>query len=286
MDKDSKFNPYLIGPKPIFSIFQWSYVGYHGPCLVIYENGLVIRAINENPEDILSSTEINSTIISAEELCLLKSEISKQIDEIITTQKTEYDINYTIITDMPCIDIMCNISSEKHIRIKYCSMKNDKISYLFRDKKTVLASNLENLSWNLKYLLKGPKFWFFEPDEIPITMKDCLKFLCEYQFSDLKDYVPFYIDFKLVSTNKGGETVEWPEDLPKLDTLHVDEYSGNVTFYMDGKYYKRILEFCEKNRHKNIKFRDAEKELYYNPRLIFPHEYLFSYNQRMNRKQC
>ena len=89
----------------------------------------------------------------------------------------------------------------------------------------------------MKYLLKGPKFWFFEPDEIPVKLKDCLKFLGEYQFLDLKDYVPFYIKLTLLLSNKEVATVEWPEDLPKLDTFQVHEYSGNVTFYIDGKYY-------------------------------------------------
>ena len=278
MKEKLRFNPYN-GPTPIFSIFQWSYGGYLGPCLVIYENGLVVRAVYQNPEDIFSFPKIMSTVISPEELDVLKKEISEKIDKIMTTSKTEYDLNYMIMTDNPAIDIMCNISSLKHIRIKYCSMKNDRIGYLFRDKKTVLVENIKNLSWDLKYLLKGPKFWFFEPDEIPIKLKDCLKFLCEYQFLDLKDYVPFYIKLTLLLSNKEVATVEWPEDLPKLDTFQVHEYSGNVTFYIDGKYYKRTLEFCENNRQKNIKFRGVAREIYYNPIIIYPYEDLFNYNQ-------
>ena len=57
MKKDLKLNPY-DGPIPIFSIFQWSYGGYLGPCLVIYENGLVVRAVDENSEDFFSFPKI------------------------------------------------------------------------------------------------------------------------------------------------------------------------------------------------------------------------------------
>ena len=271
MDNDTKFNPY-DGPTPIFSLFQWSFGGYLGPCLVIYENGLVVRAVYENPEDFFSFPKIMSTVISPDELNLLKEEISTKIDEKVKKKKTEYKESYLEMrSDTPTIDIMCNITKVKHIRIEDSYIKNEKINFFLHGKETDFGNVIDST------VLESLKF--DKPDEIPVKLKDCLKFLCEYQFLDLKDYVPFYIELTLLSSNKEVETVEWPEDLPKLETFQVHEYSGNVTFYIDGKYYKRILEFCENNRQKNIKYRGVTREIYYNPIIIYPHEDLFNYNQ-------
>ena len=277
MDKKSQFNPY-DGPKPILSIFQGSYGGYHGPCLVIYENGLIIRGFCENIEDDFSDPEFKVTVISPEELNLLKNEISIQIDKITTSSKTKYEpLHGMRCTCQPCIDIMCNISSVKHIRIEYCYIKNKKISYLFRDNKFWFGVNSKNIFLKLYYLLKGEIKEFDKADEIPESIQNCLKFLCEYKFSDLKEYVSFYFKFKLQGKKSEGETVDWPEDLPSLDTFHVEEYSGDFTFYIEGIYYKRVLEFYLSNQHKNIRFRNADREMFYYPQLIFPYEDLFNY---------
>ena len=271
MNNDTKFNPY-DGPTPIFSLFQWSFGGYLGPCLVIYENGLVVRAVYENPEDFFSFPKIMSTVISPDELNLLKEEISTKIDKKAKKKKTEYKESYLEMrSDMPTIDIMCNITKLKHIRIEDSYIKNEKINFFLHGKETDFGNVIDST------VLESLNF--DKPDEIPIIMKDCLKFLCEYEFSDLKEYEPFYFKFEIGLKNKEGETVEWPKDFPNLGDYFAYEYSNRFFFYIDGKYYKRVLEFCEKNRHKNIKYRGVAREIYYNPIIIYPHEDLFNYNQ-------
>ena len=270
MNKDTKFNPY-DGPKPIFSIFQGSYGGYHGPCLVIYENGLVVKAVYVNPEDFFFEPKIMSTVISTEELNFLKNEISIQIDEKVANKMTEYKESYLIWrSDTPTINIMCNISTIKYIRIEDSYIKNDKINYFLHGEENEFETINDR---EIQEYLKLNK-----PDEIPSTLKDCLKLLCEYKFIDLKDYVPYYFEFNLETTKSEGETVDWSEDLPDLESFIVEEHSSSFLFFIDGKYYKKVLEFYLNNQHKNIRFRNADREMYYYPQLIFPHEDLFNYN--------
>lgn len=253
MKEKLRFNPY-IGPKPIFSIFQWGFGGYLGPCLIIYENGLVVKAVYVNPEDFFFEPKIMSTVISAEELNFLKNEILIQIDENVSEAKTKYFLAPGW-KDVGEVEIISNISSLKKIEIQGCDIKNETVSYH-----------------------KKNKYDCGIPDKIPNYLKKCLKFLCKYKFSDLKEYVPFYFKFELQGKKSEGETVNWPVDLPSLNTFHVEEYSEDFTFYIEGIYYKRVLEFYLSNQHKNIRFRDADREMFYYPKLIFPYEDLFYYN--------
>ena len=253
MKEKLRFNPYN-GPKPIFSIFQWAELGFRGPCLVIYENGLVIRGFCENIEDDFSEPKFKATVISPEELNFLKNEILIQIDENVSEAKTKYFLAPGW-KDVGEVEIISNISSLKKIEIQGCDIKNETVSYH-----------------------KKNKYDCGIPDKIPNYLKKCLKFLCKYKFSDLKEYVPFYFKFELQGKKSEGETVNWPVDLPNLENFFSYEYSNSFYFYIDGKYYKKVLEFCKVNRHKNIRFRNAERELYHDPILIFPHEDLFYYN--------
>ena len=252
MGKKSQFNPY-DGPKPILSIFQWGFGGYLGPCLVIYENGLVVKAVYVNSKDYFSKPKIMSTVISPEELNLLKKEISTKIDEKVIELKTEYFLAPGW-KDVGEVEIIINISSLKKIKIQGCDIKNETVSYH-----------------------KKNKYDCGTPDKIPNYLKKCLKFLCKYKFSDLKEYEPFYFEFSLQAKKSESETVDWPEDLPDLESFIVEEHSSSFLFFIDGKYYKKVLEFYLNNQHKNIRFRNADREMYYYPQLIFPYEDLFNY---------
>lgn len=256
-----KFNPYG-GPKPLISLYQWSYGGYLGPYLVIYEDGCVIKAVYEGHEEIFSRPKIKATIISADELNLIKGKLSELIDKNERKTKKIYDLSQGV-TDQPTVDIMCNISTVKHIRIKGCHIKNENISYNS-------DRNEEN-----EYDIEYPK-----QEKIPNALKESLSFISEYKFSDFKDYIPYYFKFSLEEKNSENETVDWPEEFPELDNLPTEKYSGNFAFYMDGKYYKKVLEFYLNNQQKNVVYKGRERELYYYPRLIFPHEELFHYPWR------
>ena len=61
---------------------------------------------------------------------------------------------------------------------------------------------------------------------------------------------------------------------PWMETHH-------FSFFIEGKYYKEVMEFYLSNQHKNIKYRGSERELYHYPGWIFPHEELFHFPWQM-----
>lgn len=257
--QEKEFNPY-DGPKPILSLFQWSFGGYLGPSLIIYEDGCIVKAVYDDPNVHFSRPKIKATVISSDELKFLTDKIAELIDKRETKSKIIYDLSQGI-TDQPTVDIMCNVSSVRHIRIEGCYIKNEKISY--------------NESRDEEYGIKFPK-----QDKVPASLKKCLKFLCEYKFLDFKEYIPYYFDFSLEERKGDGETVNWPEDFPELESLPVKDYSSSFSFFIEGKYYKRVLEYYLNNQHKNIRYKNSERELYHYPQLIFPHQELFHYPWR------
>ena len=218
------------------------------PFLCIFALVIIVLYISNNTYTYKPQEPENIEILSTKLL-----ELHKEKDEV----RTNIDDKYVAYNVKGKFDVY--------------NCKNEKINFFLHGKETDFGNVIDST------VLESLNF--DKPDEIPIIMKDCLKFLCEYKFSDLKEYEPFYFKFEIGLKNKEGETVEWPKDFPNLGDYFAYEYSNRFFFYIDGKYYKRVLEFCEKNRHKNIKYRGVAREIYYNPIIIYPHEDLFNYNQ-------